>query len=189
MGLTTILFIGLGLAMDAFAVSMASGVIIKKNRLHHALRFGLVFGIFQMMMPIVGYMAARSLESFISDYDHWLAFVLLVFIGVKMIYEALRFEEIESREREFSHLVLVGLAVATSIDALAIGVSFAALAVPIMMPVVVIGAVTFILSFSGIFIGNRFGTLFEKKVEILGGIILIIIGFAILLEHLQPCFS
>jgi len=184
MDLFTVFFIALGLAMDAFAVSIAFGVITKRNRTKKALLLGFMFGGFQMIMPIIGWSAGYTFRSFISNIDHWIAFVLLFFIGIKMIYEALKIEDLEHTETDTTALILLGIAIATSIDALAVGISFAFLQVSIVFPILVIGIITFVLSFLGIFIGNKYGRLFEKKIEVFGGLILVFIGFKILVSHL-----
>ncbi len=142
------------------------------------------FGLFQAVMPLIGWLGGLSLKNFISGLDHWIAFGLLSFIGCKMIYESIK---VESNVREINPLnvyVLLILAVTTSIDALAVGVSFAFLKISIVTPILVIGIITFFLSFIGVFIGDRFGHFFENKIEILGGLILIGIGIKILIEHL-----
>lgn len=184
MDMISVVLIALGLAMDAFAVSIASGVIIKRQRVKKALIFGFMFGGFQMLMPVIGWAAGHSFRQFMSGIDHWIAFGLLTVIGCKMIYEAVEIENIENPRADMTALTLLGLSVATSVDALAVGISFAFLDVSIIFPVLVIGAVTFVLSFSGVFAGSRYGGLFEKKVEIIGGGILIFIGVKILLSHL-----
>jgi len=183
MEIITIIVIAFGLAMDAFAVSITSGITIKRLKINNALRIALFFGLFQAIMPIIGWLAGLSLRDFISAVDHWIAFGLLSFIGCKMIYESIT---VQSSEKEIDPLniyVLLMLSLATSIDALAVGVSFAFLKVSIVTPVVIIGMVTFTLSFLGIFVGNRIGHFFENKIEILGGLVLIGIGIKILVEH------
>jgi putative Mn2+ efflux pump MntP len=184
MHMITITFVAFGLAMDAFAVSITSGITIRHLRIHHAFRIALFFGAFQAIMPIVGWLAGLSLRDFISGIDHWIAFGILGFIGCKMIYEALRMELDREEVNPLNLSVLLMLSVATSIDALAVGVSFAFLNISIVTPVLVIGIVTFLLSYLGIFVGNRLGHFFEKKIEILGGLILIGIGVKILVDHL-----
>ncbi|HPN66894.1 MAG TPA: manganese efflux pump MntP family protein [Candidatus Omnitrophota bacterium] len=184
MSASAILFIALGLAMDAFAVSVAGGVAIKRHKLKSALKFGAYFGSFQMAMPVIGWATGFRLKGFITGIDHWVAFGLLAFIGGKMIYESLRIGE-EEKLPSFGHRQMLVLSVTTSIDALAAGLSFAFLQVPIILPVLVIGAVTFSLSFIGVVIGNTAGHFFEKKLEAAGGFILIAIGIKILLEHLR----
>jgi len=183
MDILTICLIALGLAMDAFAVSIASGVIIKREKIKRAMMFGAMFGGFQMGMPLVGYGAGRIFQTYITTFDHWVAFGLLVFIGAKMIYEATRLKDIEQTGSALTTKVLLGLSIATSIDALAVGVSFACLKVAIFVPALIIGGITFFMSFIGVLLGNAFGALFEKKVEILGGLVLMGMGVKILIEH------
>lgn len=170
--------------MDAFAVSVASGVTIKNLRIHHALRIAVAFGLFQAVMPVIGWLAGITLQDYVSGFDHWVAFVLLGFIGGKMIYEATRIEEAEEPANPLNYYVLFVLALATSIDALAVGITFAMLGTAIVTPIIVIGSVTFVLCLAGVYIGDVFGHFFEKKIEILGGLVLIGIGLKILLQHL-----
>jgi len=180
----TIVFVAFGLAMDAFAVSITSGITIKHLRINHALRIAFFFGSFQAVMPVIGWLAGLSLRDFIADVDHWVAFGLLGFVGCKMIYEAIKMEAGENGIDPLNIYVLLMLSVATSIDALAVGVSFAFLKISIVTPIIVIGGVTFLLSYLGTYVGNRLGHFFERKIEILGGLILIGIGTKILVEHL-----
>lgn len=180
----TILLIAVGLAMDAFAVSITNGITIQNNRRKNALLTAFSFGGFQMLMPLIGYFAGLSLESVIVEVDHWVAFGLLAFIGSKMIYDAVRRDGEEKTQGNLKLYTLLMLSVATSIDALMVGLSFAFLQTAILLPVAVIGLVTFLLSFSGFYFGCRLGKLFGNKIKILGGIILIAIGLRILLEHL-----
>lgn len=168
--------------MDAFAVSVCKGLSVRQLKLKHALLAGLYFGGFQALMPVIGYFAGSYFADFISAYDHWIVFVLLVFIGGNMIKEA--FEQEENLNDSFDFKTMLLLAVATSIDALAVGVSFAFLQVNIIYAAAFIGVITFILSAIGIKIGNVFGSRYKAKAEIAGGIILILIGFKVLLEHL-----
>jgi len=184
MDIITVIAIAFGLAMDAFAVSITSGITIKRLKINHALRIALFFGLFQAIMPLVGWLAGLSLRGFIAEIDHWIAFGLLSFIGCKMIYESIAVQSNEKQINPLNIYVLLMLSVATSIDALAVGVSFAFLKISIVTPVVVIGTITFILSFLGVFVGNRIGHFFENKIEIAGGLILIGIGVKILLDHL-----
>lgn len=187
----TLLFIAVGLAMDAFAVSVASGFAWGRPRIGRALRMAFFFGAFQALMPLLGWFAGYSLRAYIEAVDHWIAFGLLTLIGGKMIYESRKIEEVEeeiqsaSREEDGEGITsLLVLAVATSIDALAVGFSFSALRIAIIHPAVVIGIVTFLLSIAGAYLGSRFGHLFEKHLEALGGLILIGIGVKILVEHI-----
>ncbi|MBU4332947.1 MAG: manganese efflux pump MntP family protein [Candidatus Omnitrophica bacterium] len=184
MNLLTTILIALSLSMDAFAVSIASGVIIKKQKIKNALKFGLSFGVFQMIMPIVGWLGGRSFVHMIEGIDHWLAFGLLSLVGVKMIMEAGKIDSLERSDSNVSYRVLMILSIATSIDALVVGLSLSFLNVSIIMPVVIIGIITFVMSYAGFFIGNKFGEFFEKKIEIVAGLILIGIGIKILFGHL-----
>jgi manganese efflux pump family protein len=179
----TIVFIAIGLSMDALAISVAGGIILKQRKLYHALRMGLSFGLAQMIMPILGWSLGFKARNLIAGFDHWLAFVLLTFIGGKMIYEATKIEKIEQSGSTLANHVLLGLSIATSMDALAVGLSFAFLNIAIILPAIIIGVVTFSMCFLGFFVGSRFGHLFEQKVEVVGGLILIGIGTKILLEH------
>jgi putative Mn2+ efflux pump MntP len=176
--------IALGLAMDAFAVSIASGVTIQQMRLRQTLTIALSFGFFQGIMPILGWMAGLGFREHIAAYDHWLAFLLLAGVGAKMIYESFQLEDDECDEFCMTGGRLLLLSIATSIDALAVGLSLSFINVTIFLPALMIGVVTFILSYAGVMIGKKAGHLFEGKIEIAGGLILIGIGFKILLEHL-----
>jgi putative Mn2+ efflux pump MntP len=182
MDISTILLIAFGLSMDAFAVSITTGIAMKSLHIKHALTVGAWFGSFQAIMPVLGWLAGIGLRSFISGIDHWIAFGLLGFVGIKMIYESFKFEK-EEKNTELKPYILFILAVATSIDALAVGLSFSFLNVAIVKPVMIIGMVTFVLSFIGVLISNKIGHFFEKKIEIIGGVILIGIGIKILLQH------
>jgi len=184
MQLTVVLFIAVGLSMDAFAVSVVTGSVYREVKLRHALRMALFFGGFQAVMPIIGFLAGQGLKEYISAYDHWVAFGLLVIVGGKMVYESLTIEAAEKNLDPSNLVVLLTLSVATSIDALAIGISLSMLTASIVGAAAVIGAVTFGLSYIGILVGKRFGHFFESTIEILGGLILIAIGVKILVQHL-----
>jgi putative Mn2+ efflux pump MntP len=184
MDIISIVIIAVGLAMDAFAVSITSGITIKRLHINHALKIALFFGLFQAIMPIIGWLAGLSLRDYISAIDHWIAFGLLSFIGCKMIYESITVQSSKKEINPLNVYVLLVLSVATSIDALAVGVSFAFLKVSIVTPVIIIGTVTFMLSYLGVYIGDRIGHFFENKIEIAGGILLIGIGIKILVEGL-----
>jgi putative Mn2+ efflux pump MntP len=185
MGIGELLLIAVGLSADAFAVSLCKGLCMKKLNFRHALIIALFFGVFQAAMPVIGWAAGIRFKSYIENFDHWVAFALLAFIGLKMLWEAFKKEE-ETTECEvrlnFRELLI--LAVATSIDALAVGFSFAILQVKIIFPVVTIGVTTFLLSFCGVYIGHRFGMKFKRIAEIAGSLVLILIGVKILLDHL-----
>jgi putative Mn2+ efflux pump MntP len=180
----SILLIAIGLAMDAFAVSISSGFIIKQIEIKNALKIALFFGLFQAIMPVIGWLAGISLTGFISGFDHWLAFGLLCIIGCKMIYESFKLNPAGNKINPLNIYVLFILSIATSIDALAVGFSLSFLRVGIVLPAIIIGIVTFVLSFLGVYIGNKFGHFFERKIELIGGLILISIGIKILIEHL-----
>jgi putative Mn2+ efflux pump MntP len=184
MALITIVIIALGLAMDAFAVSIVSGAAYKQLKIKHALRIALFFGGFQAIMPLIGYLAGLSIKTYITPYDHWVAFGLLSAVGGKMIYESFKIKTAEENLNPSNILILLVLSVATSIDALAIGITLSFLRVSLAAAVSIIGLVTFVLSYLGVFIGKRFGHFFENKIEAIGGLILIGLGLKILIEHL-----
>ena len=179
----TIIVIALGLAMDAFAVSITSGIAIKRLRIGNALVIAFFFGAFQAIMPVIGWFAGLGMRDLISAIDHWIAFILLLIVGCKMIYEATVMDEEKDERDPLNLYVLLVLSVATSIDALAVGLSLSFINVAIVAPAVIIGVITFLLSFLGVYIGDRFGHFFESRIEILGGLILIGIGTRILIEH------
>ena len=179
--------IGVGLSMDAFAVSICKGLGMEKVNKKQVFVIGLYFGGFQALMPLIGWFLGIRFQQYITSIDHWIAFVLLVFIGGKMIVEAVRdpdVEEIGKKDPPLDHKEMFLLAVATSIDALAVGITFAFLDTPIIEAITIIGLTTFFLSILGVVVGNFFGTRYKKKAEIVGGIILVVIGVKILLEHL-----
>jgi len=180
----TVTLIGIGLAMDCFAVSITSGITIKNLRINNALQIALFFGSFQALMPVIGWFAGLGLRDFITGVDHWVAFGLLSLIGLKMIYESAKLESGKKEIDPLNIYVLSMLSIATSIDALAIGVSFAFLKISLVTSIIVIGTITFLLSFIGVFVGNRAGHFFENKIELAGGLILIGMGTKILIEHL-----
>ncbi len=182
MGILEILIIAIGLSMDAFAVSICKGLSVSKMKPKHALIVGAYFGGFQALMPLIGYFLGTQFEWLVTNIDHWIAFVLLGLIGANMIRES--FDDDEEVDSSFSPKAMLPLAVATSIDALAIGVTFACLKVEIFSAVSMIGVITFILSAIGVKIGNVFGTKFKSKAEFIGGLTLILMGLKILLEHL-----
>lgn len=180
-----LLMLAVALAMDAMAVSIASGLALRPFRSWHALKIGLFFGAAQAIMPMLGWLAGSTLAGFIAALDHWVAFGLLVIIGVKMMIEAWRgdAEKVSDRNPADSRILLV-LAIATSLDALAVGLSLCFLDQPIVAPSLVIGLVTFCLCYAGVYVGRRFGHIFERKAELLGGLILVGIGVKILFDHI-----
>ena len=183
MNFIDIFLIGVALSMDAFAVSICKGLSVKKVGAKHVLTVGVYFGGFQALMPTLGFLLGYRFEGFITNIDHWIAFVLLALIGGNMIREALGEDE-DNENDDFSFKAMLPLAVATSIDALAVGISFAFLGVDIVTAALLIGATTFVLSGVGIFVGNIFGSKYKSKAELAGGVVLILIGLKILLEHL-----
>lgn len=184
MTILEILVIAVGLAMDAFAVSICKGMSVERIKVGHALGVGVWFGGFQALMPLAGYLLGVRWASAVERVDHWIAFVLLCIIGVNMVRESLSHEE-KRDDGSFSMRAMFPLAVATSIDALAVGISLAFLGVSIELPVCVIGVVTFVLSVVGLWLGNRFGNRYKGRAELAGGIILIAIGVKIVIEHLS----
>ena len=185
MSLPELFLIAVGLSMDAFAVSICKGLSTQHLRPQHYLCVGLWFGGFQALMPTIGYLLGSTFERYITRYDHWIAFVLLLIIGGNMIKEALGGETEAEKDSSFGFKTMLVLAVATSIDALAVGITFALLP-DVNLPAAVsfIGATTFILSAVGLKVGNVFGLKYKSRAEIAGGIILILLGVKILLEHL-----
>lgn len=187
MGLFELFLIAIGLSMDAFAVAICKGLCMKKINYGQSIIIALFFGAFQGIMPVIGWFIGLKFEKYITSIDHWIAFVLLGFIGINMIKEALSSEDDEVKCSVDGKLVvkeLFILAIATSIDALAIGITFAFLKVDIAVSASLISIITFSLSFIGVIIGNKFGTKYKEKAAIAGGGVLILIGFKILLEHL-----
>ena len=186
MGFFELFLIAVGLSMDAFAVSICKGLKMQRFNVRHAGVIALAFGGFQALMPVIGWFLGKQFESYITGIDHWIAFALLAVIGGKMVVESFKKEEEDSsKENEKLDVKeLLVLAVATSIDALAVGITFAFLQVSIVPAVSLIGVITFVLSAVGVFIGHKFGAKFKSKAELAGGIILILIGLKILLEHL-----
>lgn len=184
MSLWELFAIAVGLSMDAFAVSICKGLSVKQEKPKHALTCGIYFGGFQALMPLIGYLLGVNFQVMIESVDHWIAFILLGIIGGNMVKEALSKEEDECLDCRFSPAAMLPMAVATSIDALAVGVSFAFLKVDIVPAVSFIGVITFVLSAIGVKVGNVFGTKYKSKAEFFGGVVLILMGCKILLEHL-----
>ena len=188
MDFLSFILLGVSLSMDALAVSVSTGICVPDLKKRDALKIGLYFGGFQALMPTLGWLLGTSVIDYISAFDHWIAFGLLALIGIKMIADALRGKEEQKacgvRESMLSHKTLFFMAVATSIDALAVGVSLALVQADISAGAAIIGVTTFLLSFMGATLGKRLGSAFEKKAMVIGGIVLIGIGLKILLEHL-----
>ena len=188
--------VGIGLSMDAFAVAICKGLSMKKFNVRYALIIAAFFGIFQAVMPLIGWLIGSTFEQYITSFDHWIAFGLLFLLGGKMIFDAVKEMKDPEKETEFTLAIveLFILAIATSIDALAVGITFACLGVrtisdelsglSIWLSILIIGIVTFIISGAGVLIGNKFGEKFKPKAQVAGGLILILLGVKILFEHL-----
>ena len=180
--------LGVGLSMDAFAVSVCKGLGMRKLDKKQALIIGLYFGGFQALMPLIGWLLGSQFQQYITSIDHWIAFILLGFIGGKMMVEAVREwneeETVEVMDAPIDHKNMFVLAVATSIDALAVGITFAFLNAPIIEAITIIGITTMVLSIIGVIVGNFFGSRYKSKAEFIGGLILVLLGLKILLEHL-----
>lgn len=183
MNLLEVILIGISLAMDAFSVSICKGLSMKKINKYKALIIGLYFGIFQGIMPIIGYYLGNSFYDLITNYDHWIAFALLLFIGLNMIKESFSKDNKSSNDKT-DFKTMFPLAIATSIDALAVGITFSIQKTNIFLESIIICIITFILSIIGVILGKKVGNKFGKKASILGGLVLIIIGIKILFEHL-----
>ena len=188
MGIVELFLIAVGLSMDAFAVSVCKGLSTRQLKPKHYLIIGAWFGGFQALMPAIGYLLGSTFEKYITRYDHWVAFILLLLIGGNMIREALSGEEDEAEDTatagRLDHKKLFLMAIATSIDALAVGVTFAFLETPILSAVSLIGVTTFCISVAGVAVGCWFGARYKQRAEITGGVILVLLGCKILLEHL-----
>ena len=180
MGLIELFFIAVGLSMDAFAVSIAKGMCVKGNRLRCALMLAFWFGAFQALMPLLGWLSGSLFESLITAIDHWIAFILLALIGGNTV----RGEDEDDADCNLALPHVLLLAVATSIDAFAVGITFAFLKVDILSSIAIIGVTTFVLCFAAVYLGSKLGSLLKKYAGILGGVILILIGARILIEHL-----
>ena len=183
MNLLTILLIAFGLSMDAFAVSVTNGVTLQQVKIKDALKIATFFGLSQGIMPLIGWLAGINFQNYITKIDHWIAFLLLGFIGGKMIYESIKSKDDKCENVNLCNKTLLMLSIATSIDALAVGISFAFLNVSIIESVIIIAAVTFILCFIGVFLGKSCGGLLQKNAEVFGGIVLIFIGIKIFTDH------
>lgn len=190
MGFVELFLIGVGLSMDAFAVSICKGLGMSRLNMRQAVVISLFFGGFQALMPLIGWALGSQLADLITPIDHWIAFALLAFVGGKMLWDAFHEddgedgEDGEAKDAKLDLKELLMLAIATSIDALAVGITFAFLQVAIVPSVIIIGVTTFVLSFVGVAVGHFFGARFEKPATIAGGVVLILIGAKILLEHL-----
>lgn len=180
--------LGIGLSMDAFAVSVCKGLGMRRLNKKQAFIIGLYFGGFQALMPLIGWLLGSQFQKYITSIDHWIAFILLGFIGGKMMIEAIREwneeETVDVMDAPLDHKNMLVLAVATSIDALAVGITFAFLDTPIIDAITIIGITTMVISIIGVVVGNFFGSRYKSKAEFIGGLILVLLGLKILLEHL-----
>jgi putative Mn2+ efflux pump MntP len=184
MTLLEIIIIAFGLSMDAFAVSITLGLSVEKPKIKEMLLPGLYFGFFQAFMPVIGYFSSIYFADKIKEFDHWIAFILLGIIGGKMIKDSFSKEEEKVNQNAFQFIKMIVLAVATSIDALVIGITFAVFKVNILLAVIITGSITFFVSIVGVKLGNIFGLRFKTKAEFIGGAVLILLGIKILIEHL-----
>ncbi len=185
MGIISIILIAFGLTFDTFAVSISTGLIVSNIRFWQGVRVALILAIFQAAMPVLGWLSAYYIKDYIINFDHWIASGLLFIIGLKMIKEALSKDEVNELHDPLKLKVVIAMAIATSIDALIIGVSFGFLNVNMSLATFIIGFLTFLVAMIGMLLGKHAGNFLGKKVEVLGGVILILIGIKILFEHLQ----
>ena len=184
MNFLSLVFLSCALAMDAFAVSLCKGFSVEKLKFKHYALVGIYFGGFQALMCVLGFFVGVNFAFFVASIDHWIAFILLSFIGFKMLKESFQNEGCDKNSNQFNFKTMLALAIATSIDALAVGVSFAFISVNVVLAIFLIGFITFILCVIALKIGNKFGIFLKNKAEFLGGIILIILGFKILIQDL-----
>jgi manganese efflux pump family protein len=184
MELLAVIAIAVGLAMDTFAVLIVTGAAYKQLHIRHTIRMAGLFGGFQAFMPVVGYLAGLTMRQYVSNYDHWIAFGILAAVGLKMIYESFKIKEERKTPNPANLAVVLVLAVATSIDALAVGITLSLITSSIALAVVIIGVITFGLSFAGVYIGKKFGHFFEGGIEIIGGLVLIGLGIKIVVQHI-----
>ena len=184
MELISIFLLGLGLSVDSFAASVCSGLAIKKIHFFQAVKIAVFLAVFQGGMPIIGWYTGWELRDLIKDFDHWIAFFLLAGMGSKMIYESITDKEKDCSFNPLKLFVLIGISVATSIDALVVGLSLALIDVVIWFPAIIIGIITFIVSMLGMLLGKKIGSKMSKRFEVIGGIVLILIGLRILIEDL-----
>ncbi len=184
MGVFSIFLIAIGLNFDSLAVSISAGLVVKNIRFNQAAKIAFVFAVFQGLMPFIGWFLGLQVRDLIKDYDHWIAFTLLFIIGARMIHESLKKEEDKKTLNPLKLFVMISMAIATSIDALVVGVSLAFTEVNIIITIAIVGISTFLVSMLGMLLGKKAGSMFGKKMEIVGGIILIGIGVKILFEHL-----
>ncbi|MDO9511316.1 MAG: manganese efflux pump MntP family protein [Bacteroidales bacterium] len=184
MGLFFIILLAIGLSFDTFAVSVSSGLVMKRITFFNATKIAFSLAVFQAGLPILGWFLGSEFKEYLAIYDHWIAFILLAILGLKMIYESITATETEMRFNPLNFWMLMGLSLATSIDALVVGFSFAFIEIHILLAAFIIGIITFIASMLGILLGKKTGSKFGKQMELVGGLILIALGTKILIEHL-----
>lgn len=184
MSIIEILLLAIGLSMDSLAVSVAGGAVIRRCTVYNMMKVGLFMGITQAAMTVVGYLVGAGFQKYITAFDHWIAFALLLYLGGKMVYDSMHEDEDTCQTNPLNNKTLLGMAIATSIDALAVGVSLALLDSEIVIQALLIGIVTFLMSVFGVYFGSRFGRKVDLKLDLIGGLILIGIGVKILVEHL-----
>ncbi len=185
MSIWTLILVAVALSLDAFAIAVASGMAIRNLRLHHALKIAFAFGLSQAVMPVIGGLAGVGLRQYISTYDHWVIFVILTALGIKMIVESFKIKEVEEEKDPLNSSVLLLLAIATSLDALAVGVTLGLGHMAIVGPAVIIGIITFAISLAGVYIGRHSRHVNERVMEVVAGLALIGIGIKILVQHFQ----
>ncbi len=185
MSFWSLVLIAIALSMDALAIAVASGMAIRNLQLHHALKIAFAFGLFQAVMPVVGGLAGLGLQAYVTRYDHWVCFAILTVLGVKMVYESFQLKEIEEEKDPLNSSVLLILAVATSIDALAVGITMGLSHMRILGPACLIGLITFVISLAGVYVGRHSRHLNERVMECLAGVVLIGIGVKLVLQHLN----
>ncbi len=185
MSFWSLVLIAVALSLDAFAIAVASGMAIRNLKLHHALKIAFAFGLFQAIMPVIGGLTGIGLRQYINSYDHWVIFVILTLLGAKMIYESFKLKEIEEEKDPLNSSVLLILAIATSLDALAVGVTMGLGHMAIVLPSILIGVITFAISLAGVYIGRHSRHVNERVMEVIAGLALIGIGIKILLQHLR----
>jgi len=185
LGILALILVAIGLAMDSFTVAICGGLQMQRVQLRMAVRIAFMFGLFQALMPLVGWIAGTRLMAFVADWDHWVAFGLLAAVGGKMIWEAVRGDPECQLVDPRDWRILTALSIATSIDALAVGLSLAVVRQPILTPVLLTGVITFGLSLGGVYLGHRFGALIQQRAQLAGGLLLILIGSRILVTHLE----
>ncbi len=183
MSLFSVFLIALGLSVDGLAVSVSSGVCMRNAQLFTAVKLALIMGLFHFIMPLVGWLAGSEFKPLIQAYDHWIAFGLLAFIGGKMLFEVFRAKDAEPGINLHNNMMIFGLSLATSIDALIVGVSFGLLDVPVFIPVLIIGFTMFVVSLLGCWLGRKIGSRFNRGFEVFGGLVLIGLGLKIFLQH------